>query len=925
MRKRVIYLILFVLLINITFYPFLYSSYGKRLKKLNVIQNSTEYRLLKLLLKTFIGTKDLKSAYEVALYGKRLYPKDPFWYKKLIQISLWNSRPDKALKFLLELYHIKKEKALIKKIIDLAVALNKFDIAIPFIEKELNEGKSYNLEKLYYIYLKTGKTSKLIFYLKKIYKRTQNKKVLYHLVNLLYSSGRVDEAYKYGTLLLKTYPLDPKDVILLSHILFTKKQPEKAFLVLKKNAYLLKHYPKNKTFVEYHRLLSDLGWSFKDFDTAIKSSKILYQLGKAKVEDYIRLYTYYFSKSKYEKSFYFAYKGFQKYKLSFFLEVAIESLYREKKFKKIIDLLKNKKKILKENQLLFSRYTISFAELNEWKKVKHLLSSTSKKRIPLDLIEQLIYISVENSNQKFALYIKNNFSFLENKIPRAFCLLYFFLQDGRKALNLFYRFKRKASISDKVFYSDLLELYGRFDEAQKLRFDLFKKLSQKGLSSKNEILSYLRLGAYFLNYNEYYQLLKKYKKMLSPKVYNNLYLSYLLQQKRQTALQFLWKRYKIKLSPWMYLNLALWENDKSFQAFLLKKYGKILPIRDRITALERTGNISQSIEYAFKGLEANREDYILYKRFRDLIIAYNPRFDFQTSIVMRRDSKALSSNFYFLFPIKFSTRIFLKGNFLTMLKKDKTFITKTPSVQNIQIGIKNISDIGKFNFSLGVLNSQGEENFQTIFKLEKCVKSKTTIKIKLGRNIYTDETVLLQYGGMKDTVKLDLFHEITNRLYFYTSPSYNYYYSSDRKYLGKSLFIYNELSYKLRIRYPDYTFTLYTMHGIYHEKTGDKGKIKNLSPFTNPKVLPDSFNELGIRFFFGLENYESYVRCWRPFLSLQAGFNDKTNFNDSFSAGIGGSLFGQDNFSIIFKYTKSYKGAAEEIKTFQVHYILFFN
>jgi hypothetical protein len=177
---------------------------------------------------------------------------------------------------------------------------------------------------------------------------------------------------------------------------------------------------------------------------------------------------------------------------------------------------------------------------------------------------------------------------------------------------------------------------------------------------------------------------------------------------------------------------------------------------------------------------------------------------------------------------------------------------------------------------------------------------------------------------MKDMLSFNFSHSFNNRTGFYISPSYNIYYSSDEKKIGTSFNLYDELYYKLRVGYPDYTFRLYSSHGKYNEKDGYKGSIEKLSPYQNTKFLPQSFNLIGIGFSFGYDNDTNYVRVWRPFFSADITYNDVTGLGYGFSGGVGGGLFRQDNLSLGFRYIQGFKGTTDKYFNSYLRYILFY-
>ncbi|RUM28549.1 MAG: hypothetical protein DSY32_04190, partial [Aquifex sp.] len=159
-------------------------------------------------------------------------------------------------------------------------------------------------------------------------------------------------------------------------------------------------------------------------------------------------------------------------------------------------------------------------------------------------------------------------------------------------------------------------------------------------------------------------------------------------------------------------------------------------------------------------------------------------------------------------------------------------------------------------------------------------------------------------------VKLSFTHNVTNRMWITLQFSGNKYYATDYTYLGKGFTGYGELTYKLRVGYPDYTFRVYAYGGDFKEEKS-KGIISKLSPYPDFVALPEDFFGLGSGFSFGYENRDSYTRVWRPFMNVDLGYNTVGGFLGGFSAGIGGALFGQDNLAVEINLTRNTGGVEE--------------
>jgi len=186
--------------------------------------------------------------------------------------------------------------------------------------------------------------------------------------------------------------------------------------------------------------------------------------------------------------------------------------------------------------------------------------------------------------------------------------------------------------------ADVLSLCGKEHEAKSIRFhvwrDMKKRLKKdKGLLNNKEFLeNFLRAAMYFespLYFNKYMNIAKK---ILDRDSYTDIKLSYLLYCGEKDKIEFLVKRKGYSAKPWIKLVLSLWKYDKYSMNYLINRYSDRLPTRDKIEVLKFTGRINEAMEQAFKGLEKNRYDYLLYDHLKSSL--WNTKIIFIWHLIM---------------------------------------------------------------------------------------------------------------------------------------------------------------------------------------------------------------------------------------------------------------------------------------------------
>ncbi|MEZ0323585.1 MAG: tetratricopeptide repeat protein [Hydrogenothermaceae bacterium] len=912
-------------------YEMIKSKEPKKIEHTKKIDNIRDEELLKLLLITFLGNKDLENGYIIAKEGVELFPKNPYWWEWYGKTALWTKRFEESLAAYQQLYKLNPTKDNLKNLFNMALASNRFDLASQLIveNRELfNEMKS--LKDMIYIFTQSGNIEELIKLLNQKFLEEKNPEYLSNLAFINYDYGQIENAIKNLEELSKYRPLTVPEILLYSTSLYALKNFSKSYEILKSNLkYVESLKPKNneeeKQLIEYYQALSDLGWFVRDFDVSIYASKKLLDLNQARLIDYIRLYVYYYNKKDYRFSLLYAKEGYEKFKDFYLLTGYIESLYRLNEQREIYKVMSSLDiKDIYKNPYLLSIYIRSIYKAEGKEKAVQFLAKALNEYFSRDLLSEAIFFSIETSDQEFANYLLNRFKTYEDIIPKQFIALYMFLQNSQKALELSYKIK-KENDEDLLFYADILYTYGKIEEAEKIRYEIYKKLSNDPSVYQNpqKLETFLKVGIDYLPAAEIERLLKVAKNIIDPTVFEDIYLSYLLKMAEYQKVEYLITKYKKVLRPWMYLNIALWEDDRFWQDELLSKYSDILPIRDRVEAFRRTGQINKAGYYGYKGLEENREDYLLYKQFRDLATTYYSKID--NTVLYTNWDKVSSVNDNFLIRYYFTKGFYVNYQLISYfgVNSNNSIYRDLENLSYNLFKIGKLFDDGYIEVGISYLNGI-KNNTGITFKYRHYLSNQTDIEISGGIKQLSYESLYMFFGGMKDYVNLSLSHSLTNRAFIFGSLNKDFYKSQDNKSIGDSFSIYGESSYKLRIGYPDYTFRIYLQNSNFNEKNTDKGVINKISSQPNPDVLPQSYSLIGAGFLFGFDNRDNYVRVLRPFFSSDITFNSKTGLGYGFSAGLGGTIFRQDNLSSGFRYIKDFKGTTTSFWEYFLKYLLFF-
>ncbi len=592
----------------------------------------------------------------------------------------------------------------------------------------------------------------------------------------------------------------------------------------------------------------------------------------------------------------------------------VQSLANIERWEEIVSFLSKKEEEVLKSSYLSGLYFRALYKVGKRDYATSFLKTALKNRFSEDLLAQAIYSAIEGSDRNLAIYIENNFKQFKDRMPKEFASLYTFLQNAKSALDLLRDMKRE-SLEDLLTYSDVLALYGREEEASQIRFSLFKKLSQDmedTYKDPNKLYAYLRVGIYYMSASQIDQVLRIAKDSLSKVAYEDIYQTYLISQDQQDKLSYMANIEKKELKPWMQLNIALNYDDRDKQKELLEKYVDILPIRDRVEALRRTGQLKEAGAYAFKGLEENREDYLLYKQFRDLAREHYSLFEDELSYVNFGDVFFLRNYINLRHYMAKGIYLLYDSDSWLRLSNKNASIKRTENTLFNRIKLRKVFDKSYVEAGFSYLSSlRGVGGFSLGYGTY--LSNRTSLQASLDVNQPSYESIYMLQGGMKDSFSLSIQHGLSSRLFLSMKSSYESYKSQDYKHVGTGFINYGEVYYKLRVGYPDYTLRAFIQGNMYREKERTKGVIDEMVFVPSPDVLPESYGLLGVGFSFGFDNKDNYVRVVRPFLDVSLSLDTRKRLGFNLLGGIGGTILRQDNLSFGLSYTTNFMGSRNNL------------
>ncbi|WP_457680827.1 tetratricopeptide repeat protein [Thermovibrio sp.] len=861
--------------------------------------------ILGTLYNVYLGDGKLNKALSVALLGVKRFPNSPTWWERLKTVATWAGKPELALKALEKLVFDFHKTEYLKELFSLALSLDKPDIAQKALELMVENNQKVNYKVILSVFNAAGESDKAAEIL--INKYGNNPEALRTAAQIYWYRGELRKALRALELLKERFGLGPKDRLLLAYIYFANREFENSLKTLKEGWEKVKD-------PYYLRTLSNLAWALGDFKTAVEASLKLISMGKGDKDDYDRAVMYFYYR-KPELAAKYALEGYKKFKNSDFLNTYLFLLAYFKKWKEIVNFIddlpeETRNKLLKDPNVL-STYTYALLKIGEVKRARQVIREALKeiKNPPSELLSQLISLLTSIKDADSLKKVIKEYKSYESLIPEDFFYAYLFLQDGKDALRCAKMIKSQ-NLSYLLSKADALELYGKENEANKLRFEVFKRAKEE-IKKKNfnpEVVeAFLRSEIYFEQPEKFEEDYLKLKKYLDQQVAKDVYLTYLFYRDREDEANYLYKRKGWKLAPWMKLSLALDEYDDYWIKRLISKYLDILPIRDRVFALEEIEEFGKAFTIAYKGLEENREDNRLYRQLRDLAVDYSDQLSTQLSLYKSGKLYYFTPKLSLRWHEEDNTYFKLEGEGFRTLNRGNIFDSQRGTYR-VSLSVKRLFHRTSIAGGITIYKMGSKQKGGIFIEGSRTVFRGSQLTMKGYLNQKTDITEVALFTTLKTGLGLEYSFPITNKYSWYSSLYVNNYSTIDGTYAGRGKEFYTELSYQARSGYPDYRFRTYLTVNSYKETSHENSFADKVSLYRPADILPLSFYEVGIGLNFGYENRDSFVRIWRPYFDSTLSYNSRYGFNASLLLGIGGKLFGDDNFHIEGSVFNGFRG-----------------
>jgi hypothetical protein len=884
---------------------------------------------LRLILQVYIYKGDVENAFKIASLGYEKYPNSYYWNEKMAQTSQWTGRTARAMKHLRYMYEVKYDPKIEQKLIKYGTKVYQYENIEPLV---ISRAKKFptekNIDLMIMVYKKIGSPDKVVKVLEDQFKENPtNYMFLSKALELSLEMGDMELSKRYVDIFEENKPYTIKDAELIARYYYIKRDIEHSYESL---SYVKKDQKDtHDKEIKYYELKSDLGWYLQKNKEAAKASKMLMDLGHARLVDYERI-SFVYQKTDPKLAAKAVKTAYEKYKLSYLFYSYANSAINTKNYNELNQLIntidKSDSLLLKEALYWMIKAKV-YAHYEKYDDENYALMKAyelepDNYQIKMELL--WFFMQTHKTQElKMILLDLAQSDELDSASYLPIASAYFYLSDINRAS---YYTQELLYLNDPV--TELLEfkflqayIYqiqaneGGFMTYMRDIYATLKKEAKKNPELKHDdkyLSSYLRSAMYILNPNSFEKKLEKSKEYLSKKNYDEISYSWAMRNHAyEKGLKIYHQMNKRDL--WVKFNNAIITQNHTQIEHLLEFYLHSLSMGDASQVSHQDGQWGLSQTITFEGLRHNDANKNVYIRHLRLTEEVADRF---TSKASYYDRSPLLQKF-----VKLTNLTYLDGgyfidthlNYFDNKTLDTNVLVLVPTA-TLDVGakFKKLYDRGEISAGVAYHDSM-DKYFQYGIDAKYRMSTDLMIKARLDKNMDSLESTQLLLAGKKDMAKVDLTWKFLDSTSIDFIQEANRYTSQDDVYVGKGYFSRVELNRFFRNGYPDIRLGMFYDRGVYDEAAGEKGVIEELKNLEF-KVLPRNFYNIGFTFAYGLANLGPYTRVWRPYFQIYPYYNsDLDDYTYGLDIGYGGKIWHQDHLIFGASYTDSVNGTGGQV------------
>lgn len=383
---------------------------------------------------------------------------------------------------------------------------------------------------------------------------------------------------------------------------------------------------------------------------------------------------------------------------------------------------------------------------------------------------------------------------------------------------------------------------------------------------------------------------------------------------------FLWQQYARSHSLrsnrplWAEITVALAEKDKAATGQLLETFDERLPRYDRVNAATAVGDIRRAQTAAFETQGDQPDDHPTHLQLTENLLAFSDHAG--AGAASRQldgiDEREANAHLH----LALTPRLFLDLRLLHIDRRARVPQTVyDPSPEDaLQAELRwqypngsTLARISRRESLTGYTPLQLEQEWR--------LDNRLTLRVDLGTQLPTQESLVLRMGGMKDRLGSNLRYQPTRQDQFIIEHWRDQYQLQTGGRLGSGRHTALSYTHAYRLDAPTVDLGAFWSSHAYRRNDpaglagADLTFLRYLPPQAFPVgagyFLPENFRFYGIQLSTNMRFERDYTRALRPFATVARTWHSQQGPGYSLRLGFAGSLLGTDHLSLAWSLGKS--------------------
>ncbi|MCK4870820.1 MAG: tetratricopeptide repeat protein [Gammaproteobacteria bacterium] len=878
----------------------------------DVIKLPYNTKIYELAYNTFLASKKLNDALNVALAAVQHNPDNFMWRQRLATVATWTQKPDIAFEQWFYLARKSKSPDAIKNAINLGQALYEYEplaelylmkirqnsadqkawigyitaeeargqpeFAIDFLKSENKKQPNvFYLKELARLYQNTGQPAAELMALRKVEQQTgQTTAIASRIAELYYAKGDLKQAYQE---LLGASNLAKAD---------------------------------NNQFWQ---TFAYLAWSTQDTKQAKRAYHTLLKANNYTNSDLLNLVRLEVTDNP-KQALQLANKGWQKFKSHDFLVTVLQLAPSQKQWQLLQNIFQtiphDQQQQLADKPYYLNAQTSLWLHQGKLAKVlatynKALRDHPSNARLKVNYLWVLIDNNLEKPLTKVLSLWATQLASTPELLP-PYTAGYALLGKTKIALILY----RQQFLAKKNDYDWLVNYADEFDSADyphmatRLRLYTWSHIANTNFDkgTLDAKLTYIRLASMYAQGDVVLRAFARINTSLKDSRVNEQLMSWALGQGNYALTEYVWhyQPASFKVPVWVQQTVALHNNDRDQLQKLLDHHRHKLPHRDRVLAAERISDDRLAQTLAYKGMQQHPRDSRMYQIMERVFL--KSANNVATGLRLRRVGYLGGPEWHSSAKLFATPRIYVAPTFnlwrVYSFDKDQ-LLTPVTYLRNTGLKIGRIYREGEASITVGQTKAM-KTYYHAAASISYRWNRKVTTTLMAGINQPTTESAPLLLAGKEHLIKFMLDYLHTERDSLHLEIAQHFFYTLYDQYLGNGQTVNLYLRHKLALAYPDWHVDVFGAWRNYSAKdelvTGEAGRVVPGTQTSNADFfMLDNALEYGAAFGYGENLLDEYTHSWRTFGQLGLFHNLDTGLGSLLTFGVAGTVFGRDHLA----------------------------